>query len=385
MNVPITKPYFDEAEMQAVTKPLETGWVVQGPCVAEFEHLFAAYTGAAYAKATTSCTTALHLVLIACGISAGDEVLVPAFTYVASANVVEYENATPVFVDIDLRTFNIDMDRLEAALTSKTKAIMPVHLFGLCAEMDVVVEVAQKHGLAVIEDAACAVGSLYKGKHAGTFGDAGCFSFHPRKIICTGEGGMLTTNHSNLANQVEIMRSHGGSVSDLERHRKDVYLMPEHNIVGYNYRMTDFQGAIGVQQMKKLNWIVARRNELADRYTQVFNKVPGVTPPHVPEYCRHTYQSYVVAVKDDCVLSRNELCAKLQARGIATRQATHAVHLLGYYKSKYGLKPEDFPMAWKADEQSMTLPLYPQMTEAEQDHVIDNLLAILEGKDLGGQ
>lgn len=376
MRIPITKPFFDEAEKEAILKPMETGWVVQGPNVAEFERRFAEYCASKYAKATTSCTTALHLSLIICGISEGDEVIVPAFTYVASANAVEYQKAKPVFVDIDIKTFNIDVNLLERAITDKTKAVMPVHLFGLCADMEPILKIAEKYKLAVIEDAACAVGSLYKEKHAGTFGDAGCFSFHPRKPITTGEGGMIITDDAGIAAQVEALRSHGATVSDLERHKKGAFILPEHNIVGYNYRMTDLQGAIGVQQMNKLDWILNRRIELAHKYDKSLQEINGITAPFVPEGYKHTYQSYVTLIEDSCPLSRDELALQLKERGIDTRQGTHAVHALGYYKRKYNLAEKDFPMAWKSDRQSLTLPLYPQLSEEEQDYVISSLREI---------
>jgi dTDP-4-amino-4,6-dideoxygalactose transaminase len=377
MRIPITKPFFDEAEKEAILKPLESGWIVQGPNVAEFERRFAEYTGSKYAKATTSCTTALHLSLVVCGISEGDEVILPAFTFVASANAVEYQKAKPVFVDIDIRTFNLDVEQLEAAITSKTRAIMPVHLFGLCSDMEPILKLAEKYNLAVIEDAACAVGSLYKDKHAGTFGALGCFSFHPRKPITTGEGGMIITDEADIAAQVEAMRSHGATVSDLERHKKGAFILPEHNILGYNYRMTDLQGAIGVQQLNKLDWILKRRIELAHKYDKAFEEIEGLTAPFVPEGYRHTYQSYVTLIEDSSPVSRDELALRLKSKGIDTRQGTHAVHALGYYKQKYNLSEQDYPMAWKADRQSLTLPLYPQMAEEEQEYVINSVREII--------
>ena len=252
MQVPITKPFFDEAEKEAIQGPLETGWVVQGPNVHKFEELFAQYTGSRFALATSSCTTALHMALAALGIGPGDEVIVPAFTFIASANVVEYQGARPVFFDIDLDTFKVDVTQIESAVSDRTKAIMPVSLFGLSVDMDPILGIAGKHSLSVVEDAACAIGSLYKGRHAGTLADIGCFSLHPRKVITTGEGGMLTTHNQELAELMEAMRSHGGTISDLERHKKGSFALPEHNVLGYNYRMTDLQGALGVTQMAKL-------------------------------------------------------------------------------------------------------------------------------------
>jgi dTDP-4-amino-4,6-dideoxygalactose transaminase len=377
MRIPITKPSFDNAEKEAILKPLETGWVVQGPNVHQFEALFAEYTGARFARATSSCTTALHLALAALGISPGDEVIVPAFTFVASANTVEYQGAKPVFVDIDLQTFNLDVAQLESAISRRTKAIMPVSLFGLSADMDPILVLARKHNLKVVEDAACAIGSLYKGRHAGTLADAGCFSLHPRKVITTGEGGMLTTNDEELAVLIEAIRSHGGTISDLERHKKGSFALPEHNVLGFNYRMTDLQGALGTAQMAKLDWIIERRIQLARRYDEAFAGLDAIATPLVPEGYRHAYQSYVVLIRDDSPVTRDSLALALQAEGISVRQGTHAVHIQGYYRDKYRLHPEDFARAFKADRQSLALPLYQTMSEEEQDWVIHHMIALL--------
>lgn len=373
MQVPITRPFFDDAEKQAILGPLDTGWVVQGPNVLKFEELFAEYTGARFTKAASSCTAALHMALAALGIGPGDEVIVPAFTFVATANVVEYQGAKPVFVDIDLETFNIDVTQIEPAITGRTKAILPVSLFGLSADMDPIVDLARRYDLKVVEDAACAIGSLYRGHHAGSLADIGCFSLHPRKVITTGEGGMLSTDDGALADLIEAMRSHGGTISDLERHKKGSFALPEHNVLGYNYRMTDLQGALGVAQMAKLDWIVARRIELARRYDEAFAGLQGIATPRMPAGDRHAYQSYVVLVRDDCPVARDDLALALQAQGISVRQGTHAVHIQGYYKQKHALRPEDFPQSLRADRQSLTLPLFPTMTDDEQAYVIEQV------------
>lgn len=373
-NIPITRPYFTEEDREALQLALDTGWVVQGPRVKEFESLFARLSGAPYALATSSCTAALHLVLVALGIGEGDEVLVPAFTFVASANVMEYVRARPRFVDIDLETFNLNIDRVERLITPKTRAILPVHLFGLSAEMAPLVAIARRHGLALIEDAACAVGSRYHGRHVGTFGDAGCFSFHARKVITTGEGGMVITARPELASTLEALRSHGATTSDLARHRLGSFALPEFNLLGFNYRMTDLQGALGVAQLSKLDWLLEQRVRLARRYDADLSEVPHLATPQVPEGLEHTYQSYVLFVKESSPLDRDELALRLQQRGIATRQGTHAVPLLGFYRQKYGYTPADFPRAWAADRRSLALPLYPAMTEEEQERVIGGII-----------
>lgn len=374
MNIPVTKPVLGEEEIKAVAERLLGGWVVQGPKVREFEEAFAAYSGAKYARATTSCTTALHLALICLGVGPGDEVIVPALTYVATANAVVYCGATPVFVDIDLRTFNMDPSAIEAKITEKTKAIVPVHEFGLAADMNAILAIADRRGVPVLEDAACATGTRYHGRHVGAFGRLGCFSFHPRKAITAGEGGMIVTDDAAFAARIEVLRSHGASMSDLARHEKggNGFVLPDFDELGFNYRMTDIQAAIGVEQMKKLPWIHAARRERAARYTRLLAGVDGLTLPHAPDGYEHAFQSYVTVV-DASHEERDRVALALQAKGIATRQGTHAVHALGFYRARCGTKVEDCPMAWKADRQSMTLPLYATMTDEEQDYVVGHV------------
>jgi perosamine synthetase len=377
MSIPVTRPVIGDEEIAAVAECLRSGWLVQGPKVAEFEQLWQTYTGAGYARATTSCTTALHLALLAVGIKPGDEVIVPAFTWVATPNSVEFCGATPVFVDIDPTTFNIDVAAIETAITPQTVAIMPVHEFGLSADMDPLMSVARKHGLKVVEDAACACGSLYRGQHVGTFGDAGAFSFHPRKAITTGEGGMVTTDDGQMAHVVEVLRSHGAEASDLERHASsDGFALPEFNRLGYNYRMTDLQGAIGIAQMGRLAGVLQARREVAQRFSEELSGLTGLTVPVEPAGTRHVYQSYVTMIGESGK-ERNRVAHALQEAGIATRQGTHAVHALGYYRDKYGLSPEDMPNAWRADRQSLTLPVYAGMSDEEQTYVITQVRKVL--------
>jgi perosamine synthetase len=383
MNIPITKPLFGDEERRAILQPLETGWVAQGPCVAEFERRFAAYVDTPFAIATSSCTAALHLALVASGVGPGDEVIVPAFTWVATANVVEMQGARPVFVDIELDTFNIDADRIEQAITARTKVLVPVSLFGISAPMSPIVGLARKYGLKLVEDAACALGGWYRGRPAGTGGDVGCFSFHPRKVITTGEGGMLVTADEDTAARLRSLRDHGASTSDLARHRgARSYVLPDFDMVGYNYRLTDLQGAVGVAQMARLESILEQRSRLAARYLQLLSGKTALRMPVVPEGCRHGYQSFVCLFQPERVgldtvqrlhVERNLLMDRLEAAGIATRPGTHAVHMLGYYREKYGLKPEDFPQAFLADQLTLALPLYAQMTDEEQDYVVEQI------------
>jgi dTDP-4-amino-4,6-dideoxygalactose transaminase len=389
-RIPITKPLFGEEELEAIQRPLESGWVVQGPYVEQFEGKFCEFTGAKHSVATSSCTTALHIAVAALGLAPGDEVLVPAFTWVSTANVVEYMGAKPVFVDIDLTTFNVDPELLEAAVTPRTVGIIPVHLFGLAADMDPILELASEHDLWVVEDAACAFGTRYRGAHAGTFGDAGCFSFHPRKSITTGEGGMLTTGSDELAELSRSLRDHGASRSDHARHvSSGSFLLSEYHHLGFNFRMTDMQGALGCVQMDRGQGVLDERTRRARVYDEQLAALGWLQPPAVPAGYEHGYQAYVClfqpekASLDNLVslrTRRNQLMATLEDGGISTRQGTHAAALQGYYRDKYGLAEADFPNASLAEALTITLPLYAQMTDEEQASVVEALR--VEGESL---
>ncbi|WP_323658912.1 DegT/DnrJ/EryC1/StrS family aminotransferase [Aliarcobacter butzleri] len=394
LNIPITKTIFGDEEKEAIVKPLETGWVVQGPNVAKFQTMFADFTGSKYAHASSNCTTALHLGLEAMSITRGDKVIVPSFTYVASANAVEYTGAEVVFCDIDLKTFNIDETKLEEIIKkdSSIKAIMPVNLFGLCANMPYIMELGKKYNLKVIEDSACGFDGWIGDKHSGTFGDCGCFSFHPRKSICTGEGGMLITDDEDIASKVSQLKDHGASKSDLQRHKeKGGSLLPDFTIRGYNYRMTDMQGALGVCQMDRKEYIMNGRREVASKYDIVLKDISQLLTPYIPENYKHGYQSYVCIFTngedisnltkeqiDRINIKRNIFMEKLEEMTIATRQGTHAVHTLGYYKNKNNFKDEDFLMSYAADRLSIALPLYAGMTDVEFDYVISNIKEALK-------
>jgi perosamine synthetase len=380
--IPIAKPYFGEEERLAVQAPLETGWVVQGPHVKRFERLLAEYTGAPHALATSSCTTALHLAVAALGVGPGDEVVVPAFGWISAANVVEHLGGRPVFCDVDLTTFNASPAALESVVTDRTVGMIPVHLFGLCAELGPMLELARKRGLWVVEDAACTLGAYYHGAHAGTLGDAGCFSFHARKTITTGEGGMVTTPRDDVAELVRSLCDHGASRSDYQRHSDGTLLLSEYELVGYNFRLTDIQGALGCAQMERLPWILERRRALAARYDEALAGLDWLRTPATPDGYVHGYQAYVcLFAPEEASLAnvgelhrlRNRLMTDLQERGISTRQGTHAAVLQNVYARKYGLRPEQFPNAYIADRLTLALPLYPQLTEAEQETVVDAL------------
>jgi perosamine synthetase len=380
--IPIAKPYFAEEERLAVQLPLETGWVVQGPHVKRFEGLVADVVGVPHAVATSSCTTALHLAVAALGIQPGDEVVVPAFTWVSTANVVEHLGGRAVFCDVDLETFNASPAAVESAVTDRTVGMIPVHLFGLCADLGPMIELARSRGLWVVEDAACALGSYYHGAHAGSQSDAGCFSFHARKMITTGEGGMVTTARDDVARLSRSLCDHGASRSDYQRHSDGSLLLSEHELLGFNFRLTDIQGALGCAQMERVPWFLERRRELAARYDQALAGVDWLRTPTTPDGYVHSYQSYVclfapeepsLANVDELHRLRNRLMTFLQERGIATRQGTHAAVLQDVYARKYELRPEDFPNAYFADRLTLALPLYPQLTDAEHETVVDAL------------
>lgn len=387
MNIPIARTSLTEAEINSVLEPLRSGWLVQGPKVREFEEKWSAFTGAQHSIAVTSCTTALHLSLAALGFGPDDEAIVPAFTWISTANVVEHLGGTVVFCDIDLDTFNIDPAKIEAQITAKTKAILPVHLFGLAADMDAINAIAREHKLWVVEDAACGFGSRHQGQHVGTLGDTGCFSFHPRKAITTGEGGMITTQSAELADTLRRLRDHGAAMSDLQRHLgAKPYLLADHPDAGYNQRMTDLQAALGGAQMDRAADIVAERQRLAARYDQAFADLDWLQTPTKRQGDAHGYQSYPCLFQPERAKAaaqsantaeikainsaRNAWMELLQQQGISTRPATHAVHMLAFYRQKYQLKPEDFPNAFAANDCSISLPIFHGMTEAEQDFVI---------------
>lgn len=382
-KIPIAKTWFDSDDRSAMLEPLESGWVVQGPKVRQFEQAFAEYTGIPHCVAVSSCTTALHLAYLAAEVKPGDEVIVPAFTWIATANMVELSGARPVFCDIDLATFNLRTDLLESLITPRTRAIVPVHLFGLPANLHDVMALAQRHNLGIIEDAACAFGAFYRGAHVGGFGAVGCFSFHPRKAITTGEGGMVTTRDARLADLVRSLRDHGATRSDLSRHTgSGTFLLSEYPHRGYNYRMTDFQGALGVSQMAKAPEIQHLRVQAAARYDRLLRDCRFLRTPVTPGGMTHGYQSYVCMFESEGVRldqvpkrheRRNRLMQALEERGIATRQGTHAVTLQSYYQKQYGIADTDYPNALVADKLSLALPLYPQLTGEDQEYVVENL------------
>ena len=387
MNIPIIIPYTDNREIEEINKVVASGWVAQGAKVAKFEKQVAAHEDIRNAVATTSCTTALHLVMSALGIGSGQNVIVPSFTFVASANSIIHTGATPHFVDILPETFCIDpisaervieKDYIEenGRLVSKKNnnilsAIMVVHQFGLCTDIPAIKAIAEKNNLLVIEDSACALGAKIGDKHQGTFGNPSCLSFHPRKSITTGEGGMILTDDDELAAKIKSLRSHGASVSEILRHNTNDFLLPAFTDIGYNYRMTDIQAAMGLAQMEKLDFIIKTRRMKAKRYNELLSDLDWLVTPSEPEGYYHTYQSYVCMLKFDGL--RDKLLTMLARKGIATRQGTHACHMLECYQTLYGMEAEELPNSYACDKLSLTLPLYVQMIDEEQDYVVAQL------------
>ena len=374
--IPISLPVTGEEEWQALKEPITTGWLTSGPKVRAFEEAFAARHTVKHAIAVTSATTALHLALIALDIKEGDEVIVPAFTWVSTANVVLYQGAKVVFVDIDPTTFNIDPEKLKDKITSKTKAIMVVHLFGLCAPMDEIKSIAGN--IPLIEDGACAAGSAYKGVPAGGLGLMGCFSFHPRKSITTGEGGMITTNDDALAEKLQILRNHGASISEEQRHHgAQPYILPDFNVLGYNYRMTDLQGALGCVQLKKLDSFIDERSKWANYYEQQLSSIEWIKTPSFTSDFKHGWQSYVLLIDEEkSPITRNQIMEKLQELGISTRPGTHAVHMLGFYANRYKMLPSDFPGAQIANDKSISIPLHNRMVKEDYQYIVNAIKSI---------
>lgn len=375
-NIPISLPHTGEEEWLATKEPIMSGWLTAGPKVREFEEIFAKRHGVKHAMAVTSATTALHLALVALNIQSGDEVIVPAFTWISTANVVIYCGAKVVFVDVDRTTFNIDVNDLKKKITSKTKAIIPVHLFGLCADMDAVKKVAGN--IPLVEDGACAAGAGYKGNAAGSLGTIGCFSFHPRKSVTTGEGGMITTNDDKLAEVISSLRNHGASISEEQRHHgAKPYILPDFNILGYNYRMTDLQAAVGIVQLKKLDLFIDEREKWAKFYDEALKDIGWLRTPVVGSEYKHGWQSYVIYIDESkAPVSRNDMMEKLQQMGVSTRPGTHAPHMLNYYAEKYNIKPDDFPGARDCNNYSMSIPLFNKMTKEDYDYVVYCLKSI---------
>jgi perosamine synthetase len=371
--IPVARPYIGTEEEAGVLEVLRSGWVTQGPRVAEFEEKFATYIGCEHAIAVSSCTTALQLALWAAEIKPGHEVICPSLSFIATANSIAYSGAIPVFADIDLATYNMDPDEIEALISPRTKAILAVHQIGLPAEMRALKQLALRHGLTLIEDAACAIGSEYDGRLIGQpIGDLACFSFHPRKIMTTGEGGMITTNNEKLADRLRRLRQHAMSLSDVARHNAKQIATEVYDEIGFNYRMTDMQAAIGIAQLGRLDVLLERRRFLAQRYTDALKDISWLKTPYVPHNCRHNYQSYMIRLIGPAASKRDAIMQSLLEKRISTRRAIMAIHREAPYGR--GQWDDRLPRTNLVAETGMILPLFHQMTESEHDYVIESLL-----------
>ena len=377
-TIPVMVPWLGEEEAQAAAAAVMSGWVAQGPRVQAFERAFAERVGAAHGVAVTSCTTALHLALVLAGVGAGDEVVVPSFSFVATTNAPRYVGATPVFADVDPLTGNVTAETVAAVLSERTKAVIVVHQGGVPADVEPLRALAAAHGLLVIEDAACAAGSQYRGNPVGRGALMSAWSFHPRKLLTTGEGGMLTTDDADLAARLRRLREHGMSVSAADRHAAaDKVIVEQYLEVGFNYRMTDVQAAIGLVQLGRLDAIVERRRALAERYQSLLGPVPGLRCVTDPSYGTSNFQSFWVELDAGFPVTRDALLARLAAAGISARRGIMAAHLEPAHAD---LAPASLPVTERLTSHTLILPLFHALTEADQDRVVKVLTLAAEGR-----
>ena len=366
-RIPVMVPWLGEAEAEAAAEAVRSGWVAQGPRVAAFERAFAERVGAEHAVAVSSCTTALHLALVALGLGPGDEVVVPSLSFIATANAVRYTGAEPVFADVELSTGNLTRATVDAVRSPRTRAVLLVHQGGVPADVDALRAACADWDLALVEDAACAIGSTVGGKPVGHGALLAAWSFHPRKIVTTGEGGMLTTDDADWAARLRRLREHGMNASAAQRHASSTPVLESYLESGFNYRMTDIQAAVGLVQLGKLDAMLERRRELAARYAELLADVPGLTPVTDPAHGRGNFQSYWVLLAPDFPVGRDQLLAVLAEAGISARRGIMATHLEPAYA---GHPAGPLPVTERIGRDSLILPLFHTMTGAQQDRVV---------------
>ncbi|WP_030664622.1 DegT/DnrJ/EryC1/StrS family aminotransferase [Streptomyces cellulosae] len=366
-RIPVMIPWLGEEEAKAASDAVLSGWVAQGPRVAAFERAFAERVGAEHGIAVSSCTTALHLSLVALGVGPGDEVVVPSLSFIATANAVRYVGAEPVFADVEAATGNLTTATVDAVRTPRTKAVLIVHQGGVPADVHSLRAACADWDLPLVEDAACAIGSTVGGKPVGHGALVAAWSFHPRKVVTTGEGGMITTDDAQWAARLRRLREHGMNASAAERHASNKPVLESYLEVGYNYRMTDVQAAIGLVQLDKLDAMIVRRRELAARYDTLLQSVPGLTPVRDPAHGQSNFQSYWVLLDEGFSLGRDDLLAALAEAGVSARRGIMASHLEPAYQ---GHPCAPLPVTERISRDSLILPLFHTMTEAQQDRVV---------------
>lgn len=374
-RIPIARPEMGEPEWQAIREVIESGWVTQGPRVEAFERAMADYCGAPHAVAVSSCTTALHLALVAAGVGAGDEVIVPSMSFIATANAVVHAGATPVFAEVDIDTFNLDLDDVRSRITPRTMAIVLVHQLGLPADIDGFTELAREASVALVEDAACAIGSSYRGRPIGSHSRWVCFSFHPRKLVTTGDGGMILTSDADHADRLRRLRHHGMSVSDRVRSTSDTVIRESYLEVAYNYRLTDIQAAMGIEQLRRLPAMLERRRALGRRYDKTFAGHEVVRPPVLLPDVEWNVQSYAVRLEGWSAPNRDAVMQDMLAAGVATRPGVMTAHREPAYG---GGRRVSLPRSERASDTSLVLPLFASMQDAELDQSAAALLAAVD-------
>lgn len=374
-TIPVMRPLLGDEEARAAAAAVASGWVAQGPRVAEFEKQFAARIGAEQGIAVSSCTAALHLCLVVLGIGPGDEVVVPSLSFIATANAARYVGATPVFADVEAETGNLSVETIESVLSPRTRAVLLVHQAGVPADRDAIKALLDPHDVPLVEDAACAAGSTYSGRPVGTEALLAAWSFHPRKLLTTGEGGMITTSHAEWATRLRRLREHGMDVSASDRHSTRQPVLESYLETGFNYRMTDIQAAVGLVQLQRLNDIVARRRQLAARYQRLLSDVPGLVAVRDPSYGSTNYQSFWIVLPEGCPVNRNTVLQRLAEQGVSARRGIMAAHREPAYA---GHPHVELPVTEWLTDSSLILPLFHDMTEQDQDRVVTCLRAAMD-------